>query len=138
MYSLGSKLANKKVQKVSWPLVQNLGVYEHFSHIYIYIFRSIERSPTRNCNIKYKHFPLVLFLALIYCIGMAQIVWQQLFPGNWHPVERCFFSIGLRWQFWQHHNKRVYFTKGSGWSKYCVFCSRLQCYKPSDITILVK
>ena len=30
VYSLWSKLANKKVQGVSWLLVQSLGVYEHF------------------------------------------------------------------------------------------------------------
>ena len=62
---------------------------------------------------------IILFLALIYCIGMAQIVWQQLFLGNWHLVESAFFPIGLWWQFRQHrNNQQVYFTKGSGWSKY--------------------
>ena len=38
MNSLRSKLANKKVEGVFWPVVESLGewVYEHFS-LYIYI-----------------------------------------------------------------------------------------------------
>ena len=90
-------------------------------YLYLQLYKATEEKSIENhlrvCNMKYKHFPL-FFSHGLYCIGMAQIVLTTVISRKLATLGRCFFPIGLM-QFWQHRNsQQVYFTKGSGWSKY--------------------
>ena len=90
-------------------------------YLYLQLYKATEEKSIENhlraCNIKYKHCPL-FFIHGLYCIGMARIVLTTVISRKLATLGRCFFPIGLM-QFWQHRNsQQVYFTKGSGWSKY--------------------